>query len=91
MSADLQAKFEQASQDVTKLSAAPDNAAKLQLYSLFKQGTMGDYTNGKKPGMLDIAGKFKYESWKQLEGLTKEEAMQKYIDFVAELQAADAK
>ena len=91
MSGDLQAQFLQAKDDVVKLSKAPDNDVKLQLYALFKQATEGDYTNGKKPGMMDFVGKVKYETWKKLEGLSKEEATQKYIDFVNSLKAADAK
>jgi len=90
MSEDLKAKFEQASNEVTALSEAPANDVKLQLYALFKQGTVGDYTQGKKPGMLDVAGKFKYEAWKQNEGLSLEDAMQKYIDLVEKLKAEDA-
>jgi acyl-CoA-binding protein len=90
MSGDLQAQFLQAKDDVVKLSKAPDNDVKLQLYALFKQATEGDYTNGKKPGMMDFVGKVKYEAWKKHEGTSKEAATQKYIDLVAGLKAADA-
>lgn len=90
MSGDLQAQFLQAKDDVVNLSKAPGNEVKLQLYALFKQATEGDYTNGKKPGMMDFVGKVKYEAWKKHEGMSKEAATQKYIGLVAGLKAADA-
>lgn len=90
MSEDLTARFEQASQDVTQLSEAPDNMAKLRLYALYKQASKGDCT-GERPGMLDMVGRAKYDAWKALEGNSQDEAKQQYIDFVEELKAADAK
>ena len=52
---DLQAQFEQASQDVNQLSARPDNQTLLRLYALYKQGSVGDVT-GDKPSMTDMWG-----------------------------------
>ena len=89
MSEDLNALFLQAKDDVVKLSKAPENDVKLKLYAMFKQATEGDYTNGKKPGMLDIAGKFKYEAWKMNAGMSKEDATKAYIKLVEDLKAAD--
>jgi acyl-CoA-binding protein len=57
---------------------------------LFKQSTAGDCT-GARPGMMDFAGRAKYDGWKALEGTSKEQAMQMYIDLVEELKAADKK
>lgn len=39
----------------------------LQIYSLYKQGTVGDNTTD-KPGMLDFKGKAKWEAWNKLKG-----------------------
>jgi len=64
----------------------PSNQDLLQLYSLYKQSTDGD-VNGKKPGMFDFVGQAKYHAWKGLKGMGKEEAMQKYVDYVNELFA----
>lgn len=86
---DLQAQFQQASQDVVKLSRAPDAEVKLNLYGLFKQGSQGDCT-GPRPGMLDFIGRAKYDSWKKLEGTTQAQAMQQYIDLVNQLKTEDA-
>jgi acyl-CoA-binding protein len=90
MSEDIKAQFEQATVDVKQLSKAPDNMAMLRLYGLFKQSTAGD-CGGARPGMMDFVGRAKYDEWKKLEGTAKEAAMQQYIDFVKELQAADGK
>jgi acyl-CoA-binding protein len=86
MSEDLRSRFIQAAEDVIKLSKEPDNEIKLQLYSLYKQSIEGDYTNGKKPGMMDFVGKIKYDAWRKLEGTTKEEAMQFYVELVDSLK-----
>ena len=87
---DLDARFQQASVEVTQLSQAPDNLAKLKLYALYKQATVGDCT-GSRPGMLDFVGRAKYDAWKELAGMSLDEAKEKYIAFVEELKAADKK
>ena len=86
----LEETFANASKEVTQLSQAPDAAEKLKLYALYKQGSAGDCT-GARPGMMDFIGRAKYDAWKELEGTSKEDAMQKYIDYVEELKARDAK
>lgn len=90
MSDDLQARFELASKQVTELSEAPDNLAKLKLYALFKQSSVGDAT-GSRPGMMDFVGRAKYDAWAELKGQTQDQAKENYIAFVEELKAADAK
>jgi len=87
---DLDARFQQASVEVTQLSQAPDNLAKLKLYALYKQATVGDCT-GDRPGMLDFVGRAKYDAWKELAGTPMDEAKEKYIALVEELKAADKK
>lgn len=49
----------------------------LQLYSLFKQATVGD-NNTNKPGMLDFKGKAKWEAWNKVKGKSKEESQVEY-------------
>ncbi|MDK2122585.1 acyl-CoA-binding protein [Parachitinimonas caeni] len=84
---DLEAQFKTAAEDVTQLSEAPDNQVKLKLYALYKQGTEGD-ASGERPGMFDFVARAKFDAWDGLKGLSKEEAMQKYIDLVEALKAA---
>ncbi len=89
MSEDLNGKFLQAKDDVTKLSKAPDNDVKLQLYGLFKQSTEGD-VKGDRPGMMDFVGRAKYDVWKQHEGKSMDAAKEEYIALVEKLKAEDA-
>lgn len=82
---DLKARFEQASVDVKQLAERPDNEVLLKLYALYKQGSEGD-VSGEKPGFFDFVGAAKYEAWEKLQGLSKEDAMQKYVDMVESLK-----
>jgi acyl-CoA-binding protein len=58
----------------------------LRLYAFYKQGTIGNVT-GKRPGMMDFAGRAKYDAWKQLDGVAPDDAKQSYIDLVEQLKA----
>lgn len=60
----------------------PSNELKLKLYALYKQATEGDVT-GSKPGMFDFVGQAKYQAREAVKGISKEAAMQQYIDAVA--------
>lgn len=84
--ADLKAQFEQAAEDVKKLSERPDNDTLLKLYALYKQGSEGD-VSGPKPGFFDFVGTAKYEAWTKLKGMASDEAMKKYIELVRKLGA----
>ena len=84
--ADLKAEFEQAQVDVKKLTERPSNDDMLALYATFKQAMSGD-VSGKRPGMLDMVGRAKYDAWAKLKGTDADGAMQKYIDKVRELGA----
>ena len=83
---DLQEKFMVAAAEAQQLPKRPDNATLLQLYSFYKQATMGDVL-GKRPGLGDFAGRAKHDAWAKLQGLSKEDAMQGYVDLVERLKA----
>jgi acyl-CoA-binding protein len=85
--ADLAQRFEQAQKDAMNLRKDPGNEAKLALYALYKQATAGD-ANGKRPGMLDVVGRYKYDAWAKLQGTDHEAAMERYIAAVKQLQAS---
>ncbi|XP_061081917.1 acyl-CoA-binding protein isoform X2 [Conger conger] len=57
----------------------------LDVYSLYKQATVGDI-NTARPGMLDFAGKAKWDAWEKRKGMSKEEAMKAYVEKVEELK-----
>ena len=63
----------------------PSNDEKLKMYALFRQGSDGDAT-GKRPGMLDPIGRFKYDAWAKLKGMSQEAAMQEYIEQVKRVE-----
>ena len=78
--------FQSAQQRVKTLSQRPSNDTLLELYSLFKQATEGD-VQGKRPGLLDLKGRAKYDAWTSRKGLTREAAMQQYVALVDRLLA----
>lgn len=86
---DLQKQFEQA---LEKVRTAPDDGAfkpsneyKLRMYALYRQATDGDVA-GKKPGMFDVIGRYKYQAWKTVKGMSRDTAMREYI---AEVQKVE--
>jgi acyl-CoA-binding protein len=84
---DLKARFEAAMADSKTLTERPGNATLLKLYALYKQGASGD-VEGKRPGFTDMVGRAKYDAWAELKGLAANDAMQQYIDLVAQLKKA---
>jgi diazepam-binding inhibitor (GABA receptor modulator, acyl-CoA-binding protein) len=68
------------------LRAQTTNEEMLELYALFKQANVGD-VNTARPGMMDFKGKAKWDAWKKVEGMSKEDAMDKYVELVKSLQA----
>eukprot|EP00270_Netrium_digitus_P007152 TRINITY_DN207_c0_g1_i1.p1 TRINITY_DN207_c0_g1~~TRINITY_DN207_c0_g1_i1.p1 ORF type:complete len:101 (-),score=28.47 TRINITY_DN207_c0_g1_i1:252-554(-) len=82
--ADLELKFKKAAYLIRK---GPPNAnatteSKLKYYSLYKQATEGD-VKGSQPLFIQIEARSKWDAWNKLKGMSKEEAMQKYIDLLA--------
>ena len=82
---DLNEKFQQAAVDVKTLTSRPSNEDMLALYANFKQASSGDVT-GKRPGMLDMVGRAKYDAWAALKGVSSDDAKQTYIDTVNRLR-----
>lgn len=76
--------FDKAQVDVKTLTKRPGNDDLLQLYACFKQATQGDVT-GKRPGMLKVEARAKFDAWDKLKGVDQAQAEQRYIDKVAAL------
>ncbi|KAI8818025.1 acyl-CoA-binding protein [Fimicolochytrium jonesii] len=53
----------------------------LSLYALYKTATIGA-CNTPRPGLLDFTGRAKWDAWKKLEGMGREEAMRGYVEIV---------
>ena len=49
-----------------------------------KQGSSGDNTE-KKPGFSEMVARAKWEAWNNLKGTSQDDAMQQYIDLIADL------
>ena len=81
---DLKAAFDKAIADSKNLSERPDNATLLKIYALYKQVSAGDNTE-KKPGFTDMVARAKWDAWNKLQGTPTDDAMQQYIDLIAEL------
>jgi acyl-CoA-binding protein len=81
---DLKAAFDKAMADSKNLSERPDNATLLKLYALYKQGSSGD-NNDKKPGFGDMVARAKWDAWNSVKGTSQDDAMQQYIDLIADL------
>jgi acyl-CoA-binding protein len=83
---DLAAKFEDAQKRAKELKKTPSNDDLLQLYAFYKQSTAGD-VSGSRPGMLDMKGRAKFDAWTKTKGMSKDDAMTKYVALVDRLAA----
>ena len=83
--AKLKASFDKAVKESKSLPEKPDNATLLKLYSLYKQATEGD-VQGKRPGMMDMVGRAKYDAWAGLTGKSADAAMKEYVDLIESLK-----
>ncbi len=81
---DLDARFAAAAEASKTLPERPDNDTLLEMYALYKQGTVGD-VQGKKPGFTDPVGKAKYQAWDKIKGMSSEDAKTQYADLVESL------
>ncbi|HEX9117956.1 MAG TPA: acyl-CoA-binding protein [Anaerolineae bacterium] len=82
---DLETRFAGAAQEAQNLPKRPSDVDLLKLYAHYKQATVGDVT-GSRPGLTDFTGRAKFDAWSRLKGTTKDEAMQAYVDLVANLK-----
>jgi acyl-CoA-binding protein len=83
----LKDQFADAVKRVEKLAERPSNNDLLSLYGFYKQATEGDVA-GDRPAMFDLKGRAKYDAWATRKGMSKDDAMKKYIAFVEKLEKA---
>jgi acyl-CoA-binding protein len=76
--------FEAAQVRIKQLTRSPATDELLDLYSLYKQATIGN-VRGKRPEMLDFKARAKYDAWATRKGLGQEDAMRDYVALVATL------
>jgi len=82
------AKFEAAVKIVQSLpkdgAIKPSQDDQLYFYKYYKQATIGD-VNIPRPGMLDFAGKAKWDAWDSVKGTATEEAKKLYVEKLLEI------
>ena len=83
---ELKEKFEQAAADSKNLASKPSNETLLQLYSLYKQGSVGDIDTEPPSNPFDFVAKAKYDAWAALKGKSNDDAMTAYVELVKKLQ-----
>lgn len=83
---ELKEQFEQAAADSKSLPEKPSNDTLLQLYSLYKQGSIGDVNTEPPSNPFDFVAKAKYEAWATLKGKSATDAMTEYIELVKKLK-----
>jgi acyl-CoA-binding protein len=81
---DESADFERAAAAAKALPDRQDDQTLLQLYALYKQGSVGD-VQGAKPGFFDFVGAAKYEAWERLRGTGQEDARRQYVKLIRKL------
>lgn len=79
-------KFNEAANKIKKLKSKPTDAELLDIYSLFKQASIGD-CNTARPGMLDFKGKAKWDAWNGRKDMSKDDAEDHYVDLAEKLVA----
>ena len=83
---ELKEQFEQAAAESKNLSSKPDNETLLQLYSLYKQGSIGDVNTEPPSNPFDFVAKAKYEAWAGLKGKSMTDAMTEYVELINKLK-----
>jgi acyl-CoA-binding protein len=83
---ELKEQFEQAAADSKSLSEKPSNETLLQLYSLYKQGSIGDVNSDPPANPFDFVARAKYDAWSALKGKSSADAMTEYIDLIRKLK-----
>ncbi|CAI4232039.1 unnamed protein product [Auanema sp. JU1783] len=87
--ASAQDQFEQAQALLKTVKEDPDVETKLKLYSLFKQASVGD-VSGSRPGMMDFAGRAKYDAWAKNKGMSQDAAKSEYAKVISGLVSSES-
>jgi acyl-CoA-binding protein len=86
-SRDLTLKFHAAFR-AAKQDRNPRDHTSLLLYSYYKQATQEDVKDERPSRFLDFVGGARYDAWAKLKGMSKDDAMENYINEVALLNLA---
>ena len=78
----LEEDFKETCDWVTNNAMPATQDEKLECYAYFKQANNGD-VEGSQPWSVQFEARAKWDAWNGVKGMSKEEAMQKYVDTVA--------
>jgi len=85
----MEEQFEIAIQSINNLSTNPSNDNILKIYAFFKQAREGNVSFA-RPSILNQKGRAKWDAWKKLENMDKQDAMANYIALAYSLTGNDA-
>ena len=77
----IEDQFAEACAKVERVYTRLDNTTVRKIYAYYKQATVGD-VKGKRPGVLRLRARIKYDSWSSISGMTMNDAMLAYIKLV---------
>jgi diazepam-binding inhibitor (GABA receptor modulating acyl-CoA-binding protein) len=80
----LEQRFKKAVHFVRTAPPRPNssNEEKLKFYSYYKQATEGDVSIA-QPWAVQLEARAKWDAWNSVKGLSKEQAMEAYVDLVS--------
>ncbi len=84
---ELRQQFDEAVSESKALSERPSQGTMLELYSLYKQATIGDINIDPPANPFDFVAKAKYQAWFDLKGKSQSDAMSDYIYLVSKLKS----
>lgn len=82
---EIEQKFGRAATYLQSVVSELDQKTLLSFYGLYKQATVGT-CNIPKPGLFNLQAKAKWYAWNELNDMTKETAMSRYVDEMEKLR-----
>ena len=77
--------FLNACQRVEEFYTRLNNSTIRKIYAHYKQATEGD-VSGKRPSVLKLRDRIKFDSWSSISGMSKDDAKIAYIELVNNLE-----
>ena len=77
--------FSSACQKIEELYTRLNNSTIRKIYAYYKQATEGD-VSGKRPGILKLRNRIKYDSWASISGMSEYDAKIAYIKLANNLE-----
>jgi diazepam-binding inhibitor (GABA receptor modulating acyl-CoA-binding protein) len=76
----LSSRFAKVANEAPKYIDQADQRTLLTMYGLYKQANEGDCNVPRPQGIFDFKGKKKWDAWNSCKGMSRREAMTKYVD-----------